>query len=261
MLIGLSLVVSLLSSWLDELVDSLEVFVCRQFPMEIGHCGVSAIGGGYPAISLYCALEELVNPISFDFTFTSIPFPPLLSYNAISYLRLVQSLAKRSSGIANASFTDDEDTTQIPGSLPATRGRRGSSTGNTSRGRAKAPTRGRGRGKDEASHSRLVFASLKGNFLSSRFNSLGPASASFKSASTIEEDDVDSPSSDEAEPEDVNSSPENENTKGKGRKRQATTRRGRGSRGSGASKRDRKTKALPHLIGCYSVAKTITRTT
>ncbi|XP_010443029.1 PREDICTED: double-strand break repair protein MRE11-like [Camelina sativa] len=58
-----------------------------------------------------------------------------------------ENLTKRSSGIANASCSDDEDTTQMSGLAPATRGRRGSSTANTSRGRAKAPTRGRGRGK------------------------------------------------------------------------------------------------------------------
>lgn len=71
----------------------------------------------------------------------------MVSHNAIFYLRLVQNLTKGSSGIANASFSDDEDTTQMSGLVPATRGRRGSSTANTSRGRAKAPTRGRGRGK------------------------------------------------------------------------------------------------------------------
>ncbi|CAN8301931.1 unnamed protein product [Cochlearia groenlandica] len=151
-----------------------------------------------------------------------------------------ENLTKRSSGITNASFSDDEDTTQISGSMPATRGRRGSSTGTTSRGRAKATTRGRGRGKAASSAMKQTTLDSSLGFRQSQRS----ASTSFRPASTIEEDDVDSPSSDEAELEDVNklgsSSEEDENTKGKGRKRQATTKRGRGGRGSGTSKRGRK---------------------
>ncbi|KAJ0267133.1 Double-strand break repair protein MRE11 [Hirschfeldia incana] len=148
-----------------------------------------------------------------------------------------ENLTKRSSGVANASFSDDEDTTQISGSVPATRGRRGSST-STSRGRAKAPTRGRGRGKASSAMKQTTLDGSLGLRQSQR-----SASASFKSASTIVEDDVDSPSSEEAEPEDLNkvdsSSEEEENTRGKGRKRKATTtKRGRG-RGTGTSKRGR----------------------
>ncbi|KAL1206548.1 Double-strand break repair protein MRE11 [Cardamine amara subsp. amara] len=150
-----------------------------------------------------------------------------------------ENLTKRSSGIASASFSDDEDTTQISASVPATRGRRGSSTGNTTRGRAKAPTRGRGRGKASSAMKQTTLDASLGFRKSQR-----SASTSFKSSSIIEEDDVDSPSSEEVEPEDFNrvedsSSEEDENTKGKGRKRQATTtKRGRG-RGSGTSKRGR----------------------
>ncbi|KAF2536707.1 hypothetical protein F2Q68_00021657 [Brassica cretica] len=177
-----------------------------------------------------------------DFTFISVM--PLLSYNAVFCLRLVQNLTKRSSGIANASFSDDEDTTQISGSVPATRGRRGSSTG-TSRGRAKAPTRGRGRGKASSAMKQTTLDGSLGLRQSQR-----SASASFKSASTIVEDDVDSPSSEEAEPEDLNqvdsSSEEEENTRGKGRKRQATTKRGRG-RGTVTSKRGRKNESSSSL--------------
>ncbi|CAF2326096.1 unnamed protein product [Brassica napus] len=155
-----------------------------------------------------------------------------------------ENLTKRSSGIANASFSDDEDTTQISGSVPATRGRRGSSTG-TSRGRAKAPTRGRGRGKASSAMKQTTLDGSLGLRQSQR-----SASASFKSASTIVEDDVDSPSSEEAEPEDLNqvdsSSEEEENTRGKGRKRQATTKRGRG-RGTVTSKRGRKNESSSSL--------------
>ncbi|XP_018477649.1 double-strand break repair protein MRE11 isoform X2 [Raphanus sativus] len=155
-----------------------------------------------------------------------------------------ENLTKRSSGIANASFSDDEDTTQISGSVPATRGRRGSSTA-PSRGRAKAPTRGRGRGKASSAMKQTTLDGSLGLRQSQR-----SASASFKSASTIVEDDVDSPSSEEAEPEDLNkvdsSSEEEENTRGKGRKRQATTKRGRG-RGTGTSKRGRKNESSSSL--------------
>ncbi|CAN6869501.1 unnamed protein product [Brassica oleracea] len=155
-----------------------------------------------------------------------------------------ENLTKRSSGIANASFSDDEDTTQISGSVPATRGRRGSSTG-TSRGRAKAPTRGRGRGKASSAMKQTTLDGSLGLRQSQR-----SASASFKSASTIVEDDVDSPSSEEAEPENLNqvdsSSEEEENTRGKGRKRQATTKRGRG-RGTVTSKRGRKNESSSSL--------------
>ncbi|KAF8083420.1 hypothetical protein N665_0774s0009 [Sinapis alba] len=155
-----------------------------------------------------------------------------------------ENLTKRSSGIANASFSDDEDTTQISGSVPATRGRRGSSTG-TSRGRAKAPTRGRGRGKASSAMKQTTLDGSLGLRQSQR-----SASASFKSTSTIVEDDVDSPSSEEAEPEDLNkvdsSSEEDENARGKGRKRQATTKRGRG-RGTGTSKRGRKNESSSSL--------------
>ncbi|CAH8363758.1 unnamed protein product [Eruca vesicaria subsp. sativa] len=156
-----------------------------------------------------------------------------------------ENLTKRSSAIANASFSDDEDTTEISGSMPATRGRRGSSTG-TSRGRAKAPTRGRGRGKASSAMKQTTLDGSLGLRSSQR-----SASASFKSASTIVEDDVDSPSSEEAEPEDLNkadssSEEEEENTRGKGRKRQATTKRGRG-RGTGTSKRGRKNESSSSL--------------
>ncbi|KAG2299308.1 hypothetical protein Bca4012_010884 [Brassica carinata] len=155
-----------------------------------------------------------------------------------------ENLTKRSSGIANASFSDDdEDTTQISGSVPATRGRRGSST-STSRGRAKAPTRGRGRGKASSAMKQTTLDGSLGLRPSQR-----SASASFKSASTIVEDDVDSPSSEEAEPEDLNkvdSSSEEENTRGRGRKRPATTNRGRG-RGTGTSKRGRKNESSSSL--------------
>nr|VDD17537.1 unnamed protein product [Brassica rapa] len=161
-----------------------------------------------------------------------------------------ENLTKRSSGIANASFSDDEDTTQISGSVPATRGRRGSSTG-TSRGRAKAPTRGRGRGKASSAMKQTTLDGSLGLRQSQRyFFVITSASASFKSASTIVEDDVDSPSSEEAEPEDLNqvdsSSEEEENTRGKGRKRQATTKRGRG-RGTVTSKRGRKNESSSSL--------------
>ncbi|XP_024011912.1 double-strand break repair protein MRE11 isoform X1 [Eutrema salsugineum] len=156
-----------------------------------------------------------------------------------------ENLTKGSSGIANASFSDDEDTTQISGSVPATRGRRGSSTANTSRGRAKATTRGRGRGKASSAMKQTTLDGSLGFRQSQR-----SASASFKTASTIEKDDVDSPSSEEAEPEDFNkigsSSEEDENTRGKGRKRTATTKRGRG-RGSGTSKRGRKNESSSSL--------------
>ncbi|CAH2069999.1 unnamed protein product [Thlaspi arvense] len=120
-----------------------------------------------------------------------------------------ENLTKRSSGIASASFSDDEDTTQISGSVPATRGRRGSSTANTSRGRAKAPARGRGRGR---ASSAMKQTTLDG--------SLG-----FRQSQSSEED---------------------ENTRGKGRKRPATTKRGRG-RGSGTSKRGRKNESSSSL--------------
>ncbi|EFH40581.1 hypothetical protein ARALYDRAFT_495511 [Arabidopsis lyrata subsp. lyrata] len=160
-----------------------------------------------------------------------------------------ENLTKRSSGIADASFSDDEDTTQMSGLVPATRGRRGSSTANTSRGRAKAPTRGRGRGKASSAMKQTTLDGSLG-FRQSQRSASAAASASFKNASTIGEDDVDSPSSEEAEPEDFtkldSTSEDDESTKGKGRKRPATTKRGRG-RGSGTSKRGRKTESSSSL--------------
>ncbi|XP_010443002.1 PREDICTED: double-strand break repair protein MRE11-like [Camelina sativa] len=158
-----------------------------------------------------------------------------------------ENLTKRS--IANASFSDDEDTTQMSGLEPATRGRRGSSTANTSRGRAKAPTRGRGRGKASSAMKQTTLDGSLG-FRQSQRSASAAASASFKIASAIEEDDVDSPSSEEAEPEHFNkldsTSEDDENTKGKGRKRPAATKRGRG-RGSGTSKRGRKNESSSSL--------------
>jgi double-strand break repair protein MRE11 len=160
-----------------------------------------------------------------------------------------ENLTKGSSGIANASFSDDEDTTQMSGLAPPTRGRRGSSTANTTRGRAKAPTRGRGRGKASSAMKQTTLDSSLG-FRQSQRSASAAASAAFKSASTIGEDDVDSPSSEEVEPEDFNkpdsSSEDDESTKGKGRKRPATTKRGRG-RGSGTSKRGRKNESSSSL--------------
>jgi double-strand break repair protein MRE11 len=73
-----------------------------------------------------------------------------------------ENLTKGSSGIANASFSDDEDTTQMSGLAPPTRGRRGSSTANTTRGRAKAPTRGRGRGKASSAMKQTTLDSSLG---------------------------------------------------------------------------------------------------
>ncbi|XP_048332366.2 double-strand break repair protein MRE11 isoform X2 [Ziziphus jujuba] len=162
----------------------------------------------------------------------------------------LEDLRKKStSGIGNAiSFSDDEDTTQISGSKSTARGRKGSSrssvgTSELDTGKTSTRGRGRGRGRGRASSISLKQTTLDAalGFRQSQRSASAAANAALRSVAE-DGDNVDSPSSEEAERLGINeaddSSENDESILGKGSKRAAPRGRGKGSTQS--SKRGRK---------------------
>ncbi|GAV85353.1 Metallophos domain-containing protein/Mre11_DNA_bind domain-containing protein [Cephalotus follicularis] len=168
---------------------------------------------------------------------------------------LEDNRSKYSAGIETAvSFSDDEDTAQITGLKSATRGWKGSSavyrsshdapepakskTSTRGRGSGSGRGRGRGRGRGSTNLKQTTLDASPGFRQSQRSASVAAATA--VRSIVVEDDSVDSASSDESGKHGVNevqgSSEDEENLPGKGRKRVAA--KGRGSARS--SKRGRK---------------------
>lgn len=157
---------------------------------------------------------------------------------------LGESRSRSTAGLGSAvSFSDDEDTTQLSGSKPSTRGRRGSSRSSrdaTELGKSKTSTRGRGRGRGASNLKQTTLDASLGFRRSERSASVA-ATTAVQSISD-DEDNVDSASSEEAGKYGIEEVDDSENDaasiQGKGRKRAAPRGRGRGSAQS--SKRGRK---------------------
>ncbi|XP_054789530.1 double-strand break repair protein MRE11-like [Prosopis cineraria] len=134
--------------------------------------------------------------------------------------------SRSAAGLGNAiSFSDEEDTMQISGSKPSTRGRKGSSgpSQTPSRGRA----RGRGRGRGSSTMKQTTLDASLGFRPSQRL----------ASKSVAENDSASSEDAGKHEVEEIDDSSENEGEI-PGRKRAASKGRARGS--NRASKRGRK---------------------
>ncbi|XP_043696383.1 double-strand break repair protein MRE11-like isoform X2 [Telopea speciosissima] len=146
---------------------------------------------------------------------------------------------------SQVSFSDDEDTTQMPSSSkPTARGRKQSQASRSSQdasalGKSRTSTRGRGRGRGTSNLKQTTLDAMRIRH-SERSASIS-TSAAVRSM-VEEEEDVDSASNDELEGhgiDDAEGSSENEeNLLGRGRKRAAPRGRGRGRMSS--SKRGRK---------------------
>ncbi|PWA96700.1 DNA repair and meiosis protein (Mre11) [Artemisia annua] len=160
----------------------------------------------------------------------------------------MENINKAPRGIGSAaSFSDDEDATQLTGTMSTARGKKGSlqqftssarevsEVGKTSRGRG----RGRGRGSSSLKQTTLDASTM---FRRSERSASVTTSAAVRSLAADEEN-VNSDSDDEPVQYGINdlqdSSDDNESMRGKGRKRAAAP-RGRG-RGTTASKRGKKT--------------------
>ncbi|XP_048498670.2 double-strand break repair protein MRE11 isoform X2 [Beta vulgaris subsp. vulgaris] len=152
---------------------------------------------------------------------------------------------KRMAGTRNAaSFSDDEDATQLSGAK-ASRGRKATATALGSSYDAsetgKASTRGRGRGRGRGKGATTMKQTTLDSSLGFRRSQRSSSVAASGSVRSIADDDenVDSASSDEAEEYEVRevleSSGDDERLQGKSRKRAAPRGRGRGS--TQASKR------------------------
>ncbi|GMH24308.1 hypothetical protein Nepgr_026151 [Nepenthes gracilis] len=156
---------------------------------------------------------------------------------------------KDNSGIGSAaSFSDDEDNTQITGLNPARPGKKVSSaaagSSHNASQPAKIPTRGRGRGRGRGFgnlQQTTLDASL--GFRRSDRSALHSASASVRSVA-VDEENADSASSDELEQPDADEVDDtlggDDILKGKGRKREAQRGRGEGRGAATSSKRGRK---------------------
>ncbi|GJR38158.1 double-strand break repair protein MRE11 [Tanacetum coccineum] len=160
----------------------------------------------------------------------------------------MENINKAPRGIGSAaSFSDDEDATQLTGTMATARGKKGSlqqftssarevsEVGKTSRGRG----RGRGRGASGLKQTTLDASTM---FRRSERSASVTTSAAVRSLAADEEN-LNSDSEDEPVQYGINdlqdSSDDNESMRGKGRKRAAAP-RGRG-RGTTASKRGKKT--------------------